>query len=115
MPLVGFRGAHFDRRGTLAVTSDEEHRVAAALRRLGRPAGPDDVFTLSVELGVQKPDPRMLTYTLERLGIGPEEALVVGDRSRPDGGAVDPGPQRSWSVGRTSTSLTATCGGWHTT
>ena len=187
------RGILFDWRGTLAVTSDEEHWVATALRRLGRPAGPADVarpaaalraaaaeldgpgvdsdaavhratygavfrrlgfdreladalyavesdplldpfaadvplvlrrlrddgrriavvsdvhvdirpafaaagldglvdvVTLSFELGVQKPDPRMFTYTLETLGIGPEEALVVGDRSRPDGAAVELG------------------------
>ena len=193
MATVGFRGVLFDWRGTLAVTSDEQHWVATALRRLGRPAGPADVagpaaalraaaaeldapgvdsdaarhratyaavfarlgldsdladalyavesdplldpfaddvplvlgrlreggrriavvsdvhvdirpafdeaglaglvdvVTLSFELGVQKPDPRMFTHTLEGLGIGPEEALVVGDRSRPDGGAVEAG------------------------
>ena len=50
-----------------------------------------DVFTLSFEQGVQKPDPAMFTRTLTALGIGPDEALRVGDRSRPDGAAVELG------------------------
>ena len=50
-----------------------------------------DVFTLSFEQGVQKPDPLMFTRTLTALGVGPEEALMVGDRSRPDGAAVESG------------------------
>lgn len=50
-----------------------------------------DVFTLSFEQGVQTPDPEMFTRTLTALGIAPHEALMVGDRSRPDGGAVEVG------------------------
>ena len=50
-----------------------------------------DVFTLSFDQGVQKPDPEMFTRTLTALGIGPDEALMVGDRSRPDGAAVELG------------------------
>lgn len=50
-----------------------------------------DVFTLSFELGVQKPDPSMFTRTLDALGVAPEDALMVGDRSRPDGAAVESG------------------------
>ena len=33
----------------------------------------------------------MFTRTLEALGVGPEEAVMVGDRSRPDGAAVESG------------------------
>jgi FMN phosphatase YigB (HAD superfamily) len=33
----------------------------------------------------------MFTRTLTALGIRPDEALMVGDRSRPDGAAVEPG------------------------
>jgi HAD superfamily hydrolase (TIGR01509 family) len=58
---------------------------AAGLRELV------DAFTLSFEQGVQKPDPRMFTRTLDALGVGPDEALMVGDRSRPDGAAVESG------------------------
>ena len=50
-----------------------------------------DVFTLSFEQGVQKPDPRMFTRTLTSLGIEAERSLMVGDRSRPDGAAVESG------------------------
>jgi HAD superfamily hydrolase (TIGR01509 family) len=50
-----------------------------------------DVFTLSFEQGVQKPDPAMFARTLTALGLDPHEALMVGDRSRPDGAAVELG------------------------
>lgn len=50
-----------------------------------------DVFTLSFEQGVQKPDLEMFTRTLAGLGIGPHEAVMVGDRPRPDGAAVELG------------------------
>lgn len=50
-----------------------------------------DVFTLSFEQGVQKPDAAMFTRTLSALGLEPHQALMVGDRSRPDGAAVELG------------------------
>ncbi len=50
-----------------------------------------DVFTLSFEQGVQKPDPLMFTRTLAALGADASASLMVGDRSRPDGGAVEAG------------------------
>ena len=50
-----------------------------------------DVFTLSFEQTVQKPDPRMFTRALDALGVAPHEALMVGDRSHPDGAAVESG------------------------
>ncbi len=74
----------------VAVVSDihVDLRPAFATAGLG---GLVDVFTLSFEHGVQKPDPRMFTRTLEVLGVHPAEALMVGDRSRPDGAAVEAG------------------------
>lgn len=48
-------------------------------------------FLLSFELGAQKPDPVVFTRALEALGVQADQALVVGDRSSPDGGAVDVG------------------------
>lgn len=54
-------------------------------------AGLVDVFTLSFEQGVQKPDPAMFLRTLAQLGVHADEALMVGDRSRPDGAAVEHG------------------------
>ena len=50
-----------------------------------------DTFTLSFEQGVQKPDPVMFSRTLDALGVAPAAALMVGDRSRPDGAAVEQG------------------------
>ena len=50
-----------------------------------------DVFTLSYEQGVQKPHPEMFTRTLDALGVTAAEALMVGDRSWPDGAAVEQG------------------------
>jgi FMN phosphatase YigB (HAD superfamily) len=50
-----------------------------------------DVFTLSFEQGIQKPDPQMFTRTLRALGVDASRALMVGDRSRADGAAVEAG------------------------
>lgn len=50
-----------------------------------------DAFTLSFEQGIQKPDPLMFTRTAEALGVSPARCLMVGDRSRPDGAAVEQG------------------------
>lgn len=48
-------------------------------------------FTLSFEQRVQKPNPLMFTRTAEALGVEPTRCLMVGDRSRPDGPAVERG------------------------
>lgn len=79
-----------ERQIAVAVVSDihfdiRPHFAAAGCARLV------DVFTLSFEHGVQKPDPRIFTTTLTALGVTAEEALMVGDRSGPDGGAVECG------------------------
>lgn len=50
-----------------------------------------DAWVLSHELGVMKPDPRMFTTALDALGVTPEQALMVGDNPRADGGAADLG------------------------
>jgi HAD superfamily hydrolase (TIGR01509 family) len=74
----------------LAVVSD----IHIDIRPVFVAAGLDeliDVFTLSFEQGVQKPDPAMFRRTLDALGIEPEQALMVGDRPCHDGAAVDVG------------------------
>ncbi|PWI17962.1 hypothetical protein DI272_30245 [Streptomyces sp. Act143] len=38
-----------------------------------------DVVIVSAEHGIQKPDPRLFVLALDRLGVGPEEAVYVGD------------------------------------
>ncbi len=50
-----------------------------------------DAFVLSAEQGVQKPDARIFVSALEALRVSPDEALMVGDRAGPDGGAVAAG------------------------
>ena len=74
----------------VAVVSDIHMDIRPAFAAAGL-AGTIDVFTLSVEQGVQKPDPAMFTRTLSALAVAADEALMVGDRSRPDGAAVEAG------------------------
>jgi HAD superfamily hydrolase (TIGR01549 family) len=50
-----------------------------------------DVYILSFEHGVQKPDPRMFMLALEQIGVSASDALMVGDRAEKDGGAVHSG------------------------
>lgn len=47
-----------------------------------------EAFVLSYEHGVQKPNPSIFRIALEKLSVGPEEALMVGDRPAYDGAAV---------------------------
>lgn len=88
--VAGTLTALRERGIAVAVVSDihVDLRPAFAAAGLG---GLVDVFTLSFEQGLQKPDPRMFLRTLDALGVAPEEALMVGDRSRPDGAAVEAG------------------------
>jgi FMN phosphatase YigB (HAD superfamily) len=46
---------------------------------------------LSFELGVVKPDPRIFTSALARLGVRADETLMVGDSEENDGAARELG------------------------
>jgi FMN phosphatase YigB (HAD superfamily) len=74
----------------LAVLSDIHFDVRPAFTDAGLGALLD-VFTLSFEHGRQKPDPVLFTDTLDRLGTSARRTLMVGDRSGPDGHAVEQG------------------------
>jgi HAD superfamily hydrolase (TIGR01549 family) len=74
----------------LGVVSDIHLDIRPAFVAAGLD-GVVDVFTLSVEHGTQKPDPRTFTRTLRALGVEPEQALMVGDRAERDGAAVECG------------------------
>ncbi|MET9765304.1 HAD-IA family hydrolase [Streptomyces sp. NPDC006372] len=47
-----------------------------------------DVYVLSYEHGIQKPDPRLFATACEALGADPRRTLMVGDDRRADGGAT---------------------------
>jgi HAD superfamily hydrolase (TIGR01509 family) len=50
-----------------------------------------DAYVLSYEQGMQKPDRAIFEIALRELEVGPEDALMVGDRASHDGGAVAAG------------------------
>jgi HAD superfamily hydrolase (TIGR01509 family) len=50
-----------------------------------------DEFVLSFDVGVVKPDPAIFRIALERLGVSPADAVMVGDSDEADGGARDVG------------------------
>lgn len=47
-----------------------------------------DVFVLSFEHEIQKPDPRIFRIACEGLGLPPEQTAMVGDSRQADGGAA---------------------------
>jgi HAD superfamily hydrolase (TIGR01509 family) len=50
-----------------------------------------DEFVLSFEVGAAKPDRRIFTTALERLGVAADEALMIGDSEENDGAAREVG------------------------
>ena len=67
---------------TNTVTSREEH-VRIALRKIDCEQYFDVVIT-SVDMGCNKPDEKIFSTALKRLGVKPEEAVMVGDRIETD-------------------------------
>ena len=67
-----------------AVVSNIAWDIRAVLMAAGAEA---DEYVLSFELGVVKPDPRIFTSALTRLGVQADEALMVGDSAENDGAA----------------------------
>jgi HAD superfamily hydrolase (TIGR01509 family) len=50
-----------------------------------------DAFVLSFEHGMQKPDRRMFELALDTIGVGADEAIMIGDQVGLDGGAITAG------------------------
>jgi putative hydrolase of the HAD superfamily len=67
---------------TNTVTSREEH-VRIALRRIDCEKYFDCVVT-SVDMGCNKPEEKIFSAALKRLGVKPQEAIMVGDRIKTD-------------------------------
>ena len=74
----------------LALLSNVGPDPRATLARLGL-AGRFDAEVLSLEVGVVKPDPEIFRIAAERLGLAPDEILMVGDTVEDDGGAAQVG------------------------
>ncbi|GAA2790200.1 hypothetical protein GCM10010441_14210 [Kitasatospora paracochleata] len=74
----------------VAVVSDIHVDIRPAFLKAGLDTYVDD-YVLSFEHGTCKPDPAIFRTALDRLGVQPSEALMVGDRSGHDGAAVEAG------------------------
>lgn len=72
----------------LAVVSNSEGTVEALLRDIGMAAF-FDVIVDSWHVGFVKPDPRIFAYTLEKLDVGPADAMMIGDSLRADVGGAE--------------------------
>jgi putative hydrolase of the HAD superfamily len=64
--------------GLISNGFDPPDLVRAELARLGV-AELLDVIVMSGDAGARKPDPAIFRYALDRLGVAPEDALMVGD------------------------------------
>jgi HAD superfamily hydrolase (TIGR01509 family) len=73
-----------------AVVSNIAFDLRPAFASIGA-AGFVDEFVLSFEVGAVKPSPEIFQTALARLGVAPEDALMVGDSEEADGGAVAAG------------------------
>lgn len=89
-----------DAAGTLAALIDNNCRIGVLsnihfdIRPTFEAAGlldSIDVFVLSGEQGMQKPDPAIFRRALDMLGTDAGETLMVGDRASRDGVAVEVG------------------------
>ena len=63
-----------------------------------------DVLVTSIEVGAEKPDPRMFNAALEKVGVLPREAVHVGDQYHSDVGGAR-------AIGMSAVLLDR--GGWH--
>jgi HAD superfamily hydrolase (TIGR01509 family) len=76
----------------IAVISNIAFDIRPAFERHGLTRHVDE-FLLSYLEGVIKPDPKLFLQACERLGVAPEEALMIGDSEEADGGAAAVGCQ----------------------
>ncbi|WP_188984184.1 HAD family hydrolase [Saccharopolyspora thermophila] len=76
----------------VGVISNIAFDIRPAFERIGVTRYVDE-FLLSYLENVIKPDPKIFLRACERLGVAPEEALMVGDSEEADGGAAAVGCQ----------------------
>ncbi|MGN6128127.1 MAG: HAD family hydrolase [Humibacter sp.] len=70
----------------LALISNTGLDVRTALHEWGI-ASLFDTVTLSFEVGLVKPDPRIFLHTAKALSVAPEQCVMIGDSPVEDGGA----------------------------
>ncbi|MFR9728512.1 HAD family hydrolase [Saccharopolyspora sp. MS10] len=71
----------------IAVISNIAFDIRPAFEALGVSDLVDEYLMSYVE-GVIKPDPKLFLRACERIGVAPEEALMIGDSEEADGGAA---------------------------
>jgi HAD superfamily hydrolase (TIGR01549 family) len=76
------------RRFLLATVTNGVDRVQRSRLRAARIDGFFDSIVTSEMCGFAKPDPRIVHTALDSLGVGPGEALLVGDDPQTDGRAA---------------------------
>ena len=84
--LAGIKGAGL----RTAIISDIHFDIRPAFASSGM-SDLIDLYVLSFEAGVQKPEQAIFNLALKGLQIAPHEALMVGDRASHDGAAVEVG------------------------
>jgi putative hydrolase of the HAD superfamily len=78
------------------ITNNESAHQRAKIAAVGLD-GLFDAVVISGEFGVAKPDPRIFAHACELLGVGPHEALHVGDNLTADArGAMAAGMRAVW-------------------
>lgn len=78
-PDVGPAVAELRRRGMrLGIISNWDRRLRTIVREMDL-APCFDTITISAEVGVRKPNPRIFHRALEALGVAPDEAIHAGD------------------------------------
>ena len=71
---------HLDGRYTVGIIADQQSSVRESLARDALDTFVD-VWCISADLGMEKPDPRVFETALERAGVSdPSRATMVGDR-----------------------------------
>lgn len=74
----------------IGVVSDIHFDIRPAFQSLGV-SDAVHAYSLSFEIGAQKPDQAIFNHALTALGVTASETVMVGDRPGPDGGAVEHG------------------------
>jgi HAD superfamily hydrolase (TIGR01493 family) len=81
--LLGLREAGLP----VAVISNIPWDIREVFNRNGM-GGLVEEYLLSYAEGVMKPDPKIFLTACQRIGVAPEEALMIGDSVEADGGAT---------------------------